>query len=444
MPKDLIIMANVVLIGTQWGDEGKGKIVDLLTEWAEVVVRFQGGNNAGHTLVIDGQRYALHLIPSGIMRAEKICVIGSGVVVDLNILLQEIDLLQKQCGRNVLSQLILSDEAHLILESHRRLDQAREQQRGVAKIGTTGRGIGPAYESKMARWGLRLGDLLAPEEVLQTRLRNLLDQHNEMLEKIYNEAPVSFDKVLAELKEAAAIVCPAIKKVPYELARHLKKKESILFEGAQGTLLDINHGTYPFVTSSSTLAANACASSGVGVTDIDEVIGVVKAYTTRVGSGPFPVELEDSVGEHLSVRGGEVGTTTGRLRRCGWLDMVALRYATLLNGLSSIALTKLDVLSGLEVIKVCTAYRLRGEIIDYFPSSIEDLEACEPVLEEFGGWQEDISGILDYDLLPENAKKYVTYIENQLGIEAMLVSVGPDREQTMIRHNPFVMSRDNV
>jgi len=431
-------MANVILIGTQWGDEGKGKIVDLLTEWAEVVVRFQGGNNAGHTLVIEGQRYALHLIPSGIMRPGKTCVIGSGVVVDLKILLEEIELIQKQSGRNVLSQLILSDEAHLILESHRRLDQAREQQRGTDKIGTTGRGIGPAYESKMARWGLRLGDLLAPDEVLEVRLKNLLDQHNLMLEKIYDEAPVSFEIVLAELKEAAAIVRPAIKKVPYELAQCLKNSESILFEGAQGTLLDIDHGTYPFVTSSSTLAANACASSGVGVTEIDEVVGVVKAYTTRVGSGPFPVELDDATGEHLSVRGGEVGTTTGRLRRCGWLDLVALRFATLLNGLNSIALTKLDVLSGLKTIKVCTGYLLHGEVIDYFPSSIEELELCEPVLTEFAGWDEDISAILDYDKLPENAKKYVAYIEEQLGIKAMLVSVGPDRAQTMIRHNPFI------
>jgi len=432
-------MANVVLIGTQWGDEGKGKIVDLLTEWAEVVVRFQGGNNAGHTLVIDGQRYALHLIPSGIMRPGKSCVIGSGVVVDLKILLEEIRMLNSQCGRDILSQLILSDEAHLILESHRRLDQARERKRGEAKIGTTGRGIGPAYESKMARWGLRLGDLLAPEDVLRGRLEVLLEQHNLLLEKIYGEEPVSLELILDELKEAAAIVRPAIKKVPYVMADCLEKGESILFEGAQGTLLDIDHGTYPFVTSSSTLAANACASSGVGVTSIDEVVGVVKAYTTRVGSGPFPVELDDKIGEHLSVQGGEVGTTTGRLRRCGWLDMVALRYTVLLNGLSSFALTKLDVLSGLETIKVCEAYRLHGEVIDYFPSSIEDLAACEPVLAEFEGWNEDISDILDYDLLPENAKKYVNYIEDKLGIKAMLVSVGPGREQTMIRHNPFLV-----
>ena len=431
-------MANVVLIGTQWGDEGKGKIVDLLTEWAEVVVRFQGGNNAGHTLVIEGQRYALHLIPSGIMRPGKTCVIGSGVVIDLKILLDEIEMLRVKSGREVLSQLVLSDEAHLILESHRRLDQARERQRGAAKIGTTGRGIGPAYESKMARWGLRLGDLLAPEEVLRGRLEVLLEQHNLLLEKIYGEEPVSLELILDELKEVAAVVRPVIKKVPYEMAGYLENGESILFEGAQGSLLDIDHGTYPFVTSSSTLAANACASSGVGVTSINEVVGVVKAYTTRVGSGPFPVELDDHIGEHLSVRGGEVGTTTGRPRRCGWLDMVALRYVVLLNGLDSFALTKLDVLSGLKTIKVCEAYRLRGEIIDHFPSSIEDLEACEPILTEFEGWSEDISGILDYDLLPENAKKYITYIEDKLGIKAMLVSVGPDREETIIRHNPFI------
>lgn len=430
-------MANVVLIGTQWGDEGKGKIVDLLTEWAGVVVRFQGGNNAGHTLVIEGQRYALHLIPSGIMRPGKICVISSGVVVDLKILLEEIGMLNSQCGRNVLPQLVLSDEAHLIIESHRRLDQARERQRGDAKIGTTGRGIGPAYESKMARWGLRLGDLLAPEEILRGRLEVLLEQHNLLLEKIYREEPVALELVLDELKEAAEVVRSAIKKVPYAMVDYLEKGEPILFEGAQGTLLDIDHGTYPFVTSSSTLAANACASSGVGVTAVDEVVGVVKAYTTRVGSGPFPVELDDQIGEHLSVKGGEVGTTTGRPRRCGWLDMVALRYAVLLNGVSSLALTKLDVLSGLETIKVCEAYRLRGEIIDYFPSSIEDLAACEPVLLEFEGWNEDISAILDYDQLPENAKKYVNYIENKTGIKAMLVSVGPGREQTMVRYNPF-------
>ncbi|MBN2808468.1 MAG: adenylosuccinate synthase, partial [Deltaproteobacteria bacterium] len=424
--------------GTQWGDEGKGKIVDLLTEWAEVVVRFQGGNNAGHTLVIEGQRYALHLIPSGIMRPGKTCVIGSGVVVDLKILLEEIRILNAKSGRDVLSQLVLSDEAHVILESHRRLDQARERQRGAGKIGTTGRGIGPAYESKMARWGLRLGDLLAPDEVLRARLGVLLEQHNRQLEKIYGEEPLLLEPILAELKAAGRIVGPAIKRVPYELARSLEKGESILFEGAQGTLLDIDHGTYPFVTSSSTMAANACASAGVGVTAINAVVGVVKAYTTRVGSGPFPVELEDQVGEHLSVCGGEVGTTTGRPRRCGWLDMVALRYAVLLNGLSSIALTKLDVLSGLETIKVCEAYRLRGEVIDYFPSSIEDLAVCEPVLVEFEGWNEDISKILDYDLLPENARKYISYIEEKLGIKAMLVSVGPDRAQTIIRHNPFL------
>ncbi|MCD6429602.1 MAG: adenylosuccinate synthetase, partial [Deltaproteobacteria bacterium] len=295
-----------------------------------------------------------------------------------------------------------------------------------------------AYESKMARWGLRLGDLLAPEEVLRGRLEVLLEQHNLLLEKIYGEEPVSLELILDELKEAAAIVRPAIKKVPYAMANYLEKGESILFEGAQGTLLDIDHGTYPFVTSSSTLAANACASTGVGVTSINEVVGVVKAYTTRVGSGPFPVELDDQIGEHLSVCGGEIGTTTGRPRRCGWLDMVALRYTVLLNGLSSFALTKLDVLSGLETIKVCEAYRLHGEVIDYFPSSIEDLAACEPILVEFEGWSEDISAILDYELLPENAKRYVSYIEEKIGIKAMLVSVGPDREQTMIRHNPFL------
>ena len=430
-------MANVVLIGTQWGDEGKGKIVDLLTEWAGVVVRFQGGNNAGHTLVIEGRRYALHLIPSGIMRPGKVCVIGSGVVVDLKILLDEIQLLRRESGREIISQLVLSDEAHLILESHRRLDQARERQRGSAKIGTTGRGIGPAYESKMARWGLRLGDLLAPEEVLYKRLSALLEQHNLLLQKIYGEEPVAVDAVFGELKEAAAQLGPAIRKIPYAMAGYLEAGEAILFEGAQGTLLDIDHGTYPFVTSSSTLAANACASAGVGMKHVNEVVGVVKAYTTRVGSGPFPVELDDAVGEHLRQQGGEFGTTTGRPRRCGWLDLVALRYAVMLNGLDSFALTKLDVLSGLETIKVCEGYRLDGRVIDYFPSSIEELEACEPVLVEFPGWQEDISAVLEYDELPENARRYIAYVEEKLGIPAMLISVGPDRAQTILKYNPF-------
>jgi len=431
-------MANVVLIGTQWGDEGKGKIVDLLTEWAGVVVRFQGGNNAGHTLVIEGRRYALHLIPSGIMRPGKVCVIGSGVVVDLKILLEEIALLEKESGRKIISQLVLSDEAHLILESHRRLDQARERQRGKAKIGTTGRGIGPAYESKMARWGLRLGDLLAPEAELYQRLEILLEQHNLLLEKIYGEEPVAIDPVFRELKEAAGLLRPAIRKVPYEIARRQAAGEPILFEGAQGTLLDIDHGTYPFVTSSSTLAANACASAGIGVKAIDEVVGVIKAYTTRVGSGPFPVELEDEVGEHLRNQGGEFGTTTGRPRRCGWLDLVALRYAIMLNGLDSFALTKLDVLSGLKTIKVCEAYRLDGRVIDYFPSSIAELERCEPVLTEYPGWDEDITAVLDYEKLPANARAYIAAIEKKLGIPAMLVSVGPDRAQTILQHNPFV------
>jgi len=431
-------MANVVLIGTQWGDEGKGKIVDLLTEWADVVVRFQGGNNAGHTLVIEGRRYALHLIPSGIMRPGKLCVIGSGVVVDLKILLEEIELIESECGRGILEQLILSDEAHIILESHRRLDQAREKQRGRSKIGTTGRGIGPAYESKMARWGLRLGDLLAPDDVLAARLEALLEQHNLLLEKIYGEEPVAFAETFAVLKTAAARLGPAIKKVPYELARALAEDRPLLFEGAQGTLLDIDHGTYPYVTSSSTLAANACASSGVGLGLIDEVVGVIKAYTTRVGSGPFPVELEDRLGDHLRDRGGEFGTTTGRPRRCGWLDLVALNYSVMLNGLNSFALTKLDVLSGLESIRVCEAYRLDGHTIDYFPSSIEELERCEPVLTEFPGWSEDLSTISEYGELPANARRYIAFIEERLGIPAMLISVGPDRAQTILRHNPFV------
>ena len=430
-------MANVVLIGTQWGDEGKGKIVDLLTEWADVVVRFQGGNNAGHTLVIDGRKYALHLIPSGIMRPGKLCVISSGVVIDLKILLDEIRVLQEQSGREIVDQLLLSDEAHLILEGHRRLDLARERQRGAAKIGTTGRGIGPAYESKMARWGLRLGDLLASREELENRLGVLVAHHNRLLVDIYGEDPVDAAAVLKEVEAAATVIAPAIKKVPYELDAARRRGQALLFEGAQGTLLDIDHGTYPFVTSSSTLAANACASAGVGVGAIDEVVGVVKAYTTRVGGGPFPVELEDGVGEHLRRQGGEFGTTTGRPRRCGWLDLVALRYAVMLNGLNSFALTKLDVLSGLDKLMVCEAYRLHGEIIDYFPTSAADLAACEPVLTEFPAWSEDLTGILVYEELPENARNYVSFIEERLGIKAMLVSVGPDREQTILRHNPF-------
>jgi adenylosuccinate synthase len=430
-------MANVVLVGTQWGDEGKGKIVDLWTARADMVVRFQGGNNAGHTLIIDGKKFVFHIIPSGILHLGTQCVIGSGVVVDPAILLDEMEQLRVQGYEKALERLVISDEAHIILPTHRLIDMAREAGLGCRKIGTTGRGIGPAYEDKMSRCGLRFIDLQLGGEHLKERLYTIVEGHNQLLEKIYGQETVSPAAVLAEIEPAAEILRPMVQKTPYMLQEAVDKEQNILFEGAQGTLLDIDHGTFPFVTSSSTVAANACAASGFGMNRISQVSGVIKAYTTRVGEGPFPTELNDEKGDWLREKGGEFGATTGRPRRCGWLDLVALRYAVMINGLDSFAVTKLDVLSGLESISVCEAYEYQGQRLDYFPSSIEMLKMCTPVCRQLPGWQEDITGILAFEDLPENARNYILFMEEQLGIPALVVSVGPDRQQTIIRGNPF-------
>ncbi|MBN2332347.1 MAG: adenylosuccinate synthase [Deltaproteobacteria bacterium] len=430
-------MANVVLIGTQWGDEGKGKVVDLWTSSADVVVRFQGGNNAGHTLIIDGEKFIFHLIPSGILHAGKQCIIGSGVVVDPGVLLDELRQLQSKGYGDTLAQLVISDEAHIILPTHRRIDLAREAGRGCRKIGTTGRGIGPTYEDKMVRCGLRFIDLLAGGAVLKERVVGIVERHNLMLERLYDQEPTSPQEVLDELEKAAVILRPMIKKTAYVLNGAVAAGKSILFEGAQGTLLDIDHGTFPFVTSSSTVAANACASSGFGMGKVNQVVGVVKAYTTRVGSGPFPTELDNEQGDMLRNSGGEFGSTTGRPRRCGWLDLVGLRYSVMVNGLNGFAVTKLDVLSGLDQIGVCEAYEYRGERLDYFPSSAEMLEECMPVYRYLPGWKDDITAIRDFAALPLQARDYITFLEEQLGIPALLVSVGPGREETIIRRNPF-------
>jgi adenylosuccinate synthase len=430
-------MANVVLVGTQWGDEGKGKIVDLWTSRADMVVRFQGGNNAGHTLIIDGEKFVFHLIPSGILHEGTQCVIGSGVVVDPVILLEEMEQLRSQGYEKALEQMVISDEAHVILPTHRLIDAAREAGLGCRKIGTTGRGIGPAYEDKMSRCGLRFIDLQLGGSLLKERLYSIVERHNQLLEKIYGRETVSPAKVLAEIESAAEILRPMIRKTPYLLREAVEKGQNILFEGAQGTLLDIDHGTFPFVTSSSTVAANACAASGFGMNRISQVSGVVKAYTTRVGEGPFPTELDDDMGDWLREKGGEFGATTGRPRRCGWLDLVALRYAAMINGLDSFVVTKLDVLSGLETISVCEAYECEGRRLDYFPSSIEMLKKCTPVYHQLPGWQEDVSTVLSFEKLPENARNYILFMEEQLSIPALVVSVGPGRRQTIVRGNPF-------
>jgi adenylosuccinate synthase len=430
-------MANVVLVGTQWGDEGKGKIVDLWTPRVDLVVRFQGGNNAGHTLLIDGEKFIFHLIPSGILHAGTLCVIGSGVVVDPAVLLNEIGRLDEKGYGTARERLRISDEAHLILPTHRSLDRVREAGLGNRKIGTTGRGIGPAYEDKMARIGLRVGDLLASEVEMQRRVFAIIEAHNRELDRLYGDPGVDPEVVFTELNDVARELKPMICKTSYLIHEAMTAGKQVLFEGAQGALLDIDHGTYPFVTSSSTVAANACAASGIGMRHIDHVVGIVKAYTTRVGSGPFPTELTGQLGDNLRDRGGEYGSTTGRPRRCGWIDLVGLRYASIINGLQGFVVTKLDVLSGLQTIRVCEAYELYGERTEYFPSGIEELSACRPVYRDLPGWQEDLADVRAYDDLPANARSYVEYLETALDIPVLVVSVGPGRDQTIVRENPF-------
>ena len=426
---------NVVIVGTQWGDEGKGKVVDLLTDKAELVVRFQGGHNAGHTLVIGGEKTVLHLIPSGILRGNVRCVIGNGVVLAPDALMKEIDQLEES-GVPVRERLLLSNACPLILPYHCALDQARELKRGKKAIGTTGRGIGPAYEDKAARRGLRLGDLIDSDRFAE-KLESVMEFHNFSLVNYYKVEPVDFqqtlDQVLTYKEQLAPMMIDAIQL----LDDYQKKNKNIMFEGAQGMMLDIDHGTYPYVTSSNTTSSSAASGSGVGPTQINEVVGIVKAYTTRVGAGPFPTELDDENGEHMGVNGHEFGATTGRPRRCGWFDSVLLNRSRQVNGLSSLCLTKLDVLDGLKELSICVAYDLDGERLNVAPVGAEKLARCKPIYETLPGWDESTFGIVEFDKLPKNAQAYISRLEELVGVPVSIISTGPDREHTIVLKNPF-------
>ncbi|MFN5745793.1 MAG: adenylosuccinate synthase [Methylococcaceae bacterium] len=426
---------NVVVIGTQWGDEGKGKLVDLLTERAEAVVRFQGGHNAGHTLVIDGQKTVLHLIPSGILRQGVKCFIGNGVVLSPEALMEEIGVLER-AGVPVRDRLTISESCALILPIHVALDLAREKARGAKAIGTTGRGIGPAYEDKVSRRGIRAGDLFYPQ-VLEERLRELLDFHNFVIAHYYKEKALDCSEVLAQLMSIGEEIKPMLGDVAGELHSYRADGRNVLFEGAQGAMLDIDHGTYPYVTSSNTTAGGAAAGTGVGLLEFDYVLGITKAYSTRVGNGPFPTELFDERGKHLSTRGAEFGATTGRARRCGWFDAVLMRRSSKLNSISGLCLTKLDVLDGLESIGICTHYRYNGADIDTVPSGAEAYAQCEPVIEEMPGWSESTVGVTDYSQLPGAARAYIQRLQELVGVPVDILSTGPDRNQTIVLKQPF-------
>jgi len=430
-------MANVVVIGAQWGDEGKGKVVDIYTEFADDVVRYQGGNNAGHTLVVGDEKVILHLIPSGILHEGKRCIIGNGVVLDPEVFIMEITKLKANGYLKDDAMLLLSEALHIIMPYHKRIDIAREAKSGAKKIGTTGRGIGPAYEDKIGRRGIRLMDLL-DEKAFSRKVKDVLEEKNLILQQLLGEKPFTFEEIFDEYMVYAKTLKKYAADTSLLLHKEIKAGKRLLFEGAQGTLLDVDHGTYPFVTSSSTCAGGACTGSGVSPREIHEVIGISKAYATRVGSGPFPTELEDETGEMLRQAGREFGSTTGRPRRCGWFDALVARYAVRINGLSGIAITKLDVLSGLETIKVATAYTYQGVVLDEIPASLEIMEQCSPIYEELPGWSEDITGAKSMDELPENARRYVARIEELSGAPVVLVSVGPRRDETIMLRNPFL------
>ncbi len=426
---------TVVVIGTQWGDEGKGKVVDLLTERAAAVVRFQGGHNAGHTLVINGVKTILHLVPSGVLRDGVRCLIGNGVVLSPSALFEELATLE-HAGIPARERLGISAACPLILPYHIALDHARERARGAKAIGTTGRGIGPAYEDKVARRGIRLSELLDAARFAE-RLREVLDYHNFMLTQYYQTEAVDYQQVLDEQLAYAERLRPLVVDVPGVLHQLRAQSQNLLFEGAQGSLLDIDHGTYPYVTSSTTTAGGAASGSGMGPRDLDYILGIVKAYTTRVGGGPFPTELQDAIGEHLGRCGQEFGATTGRKRRCGWLDMVMLKRSCALNSITGLGITKLDVLDDLESIKICVSYRLDGEDLTVPPLDAEALARCVPNYIECPGWQQSTLGITRWEDLPANARRYLDTLEELTGLPIDLVSTGPDRIHTLIRRHPF-------
>ncbi|MCX7780972.1 MAG: adenylosuccinate synthase [Negativicutes bacterium] len=427
-------MSAVVVIGTQWGDEGKGKIVDYLAEKADVVVRYQGGNNAGHTVVVNGKEFKLHLLPSGILYKEKICIVGNGVVIDPEVLLKEINGM-KEKGIDT-SGLKISNRAHVIMPYHRLLDAVEEEYRGDFKLGTTKRGIGPCYMDKNAREGIRVVDLMDEEDFCAKLERNL-EAKNHLLKAVYGVEGFDYEAVKKEYLEYANQLRPYVADTATVLNDAISSGQKVLFEGAQATLLDLDHGTYPYVTSSHPIAGGACIGAGIGPTKISKVIGVVKAYTTRVGEGPFPTELKDATGDHIRERGHEYGTTTGRPRRCGWLDAAVVRYAGIISGIDYMAITRLDILDELPVLKLCTGYKYQGQLLKEFPASLKVLAKVEPVYEELPGWQTSTSGVRRYEDLPLNARRYIERLSEVAGIKIGIVSVGPGREQTMILHEMF-------
>ncbi len=424
-------MPGIIVVGAQWGDEGKGKVVDVFSAQSDLVVRYQGGANAGHTLEVEGKKTVLHLVPSGVLQPNATCIIGDGVVLDVAVVAIEIKALKANGLLSDPKQLLISDSCTVILEYHRRLDMAREKALGNEKIGTTGKGIGPAYEDRASRKAVLFGDLFN-RETLRAKVESSIKEKNFLLKNMYGEEPLDPDVVMKQAQRAAEeLEIYRCRDTSLVISNALKQQKKVLFEGAQGTLLDLLHGTYPFVTSSSTIAGSACIGAGIGPTEMNKVIGITKAYTTRVGSGPFPTELEDDIGNYLQSKGKEFGATTGRRRRCGWLDLVALKYAIRINGITSIALMKIDVLSGLKEISVCMAYELDGKVIYDFPKSPGDVARAKPILQSFPGWEEDISKSKNYEDLPPNLRKYVRFIGDETKVPIDVVSVGPGREQTL-------------
>lgn len=426
---------NIVVLGTQWGDEGKGKIVDLLAERAKYVVRYQGGHNAGHTLVVNGRKTVLRLIPSGILHKDAICVIGNGVVLSPEALMCEIGELES-CGLEVRSRLRISDATSLIMPYHAALDHAREKALGSKAIGTTGKGIGPTYEDKVARRGLRVGDL-RDMDVFAEKLKSVMDYHNFVLRNYYHAEEVSYEDTLSKMREYAPVITAMICDVTLLLDEARKNGEKVMFEGAQGTFLDIDHGTFPYVTSSNTVSGGVCTGAGYGPRNVDYVLGIAKAYTTRVGGGPFPTELNDAIGEYLCTKGHEFGSVTGRRRRCGWFDAVAMRRSVMINSISALCLTKLDVLDELDEIKICVAYRRNGEIIKSSPMAAADYEGIEPVYETMPGWKQSTYGVKSMDELPEAAKNYIKRLLEVTEMELAVISTGPDRDETIVLQDPF-------